>query len=289
MKLSLRNEQGRVRDGWKSFFFILAAIACFVVVGVTGRHLPQALKPFAPSAILIALLGIAITRVATHLESVSLASIGLAVDVPFLRQFASGALAGAGLIAIAALAVCALAGVQLSPAAPPALQAEIKLVLMFLGGAIFEELLFRGYAFQRAARGLGVWPAIVVFGVLFCVGHLPGNLDVGLPLLILAMANIFAAGVLLSLLYLRTGSLALPIGFHVGWNFLQDSLGFGVSGLSSGKAWFHVDLGTQPGWLTGGEFGLEASIIALVVIFLAIGVVATMKPRAPRLRFDHTR
>lgn len=283
MKLSLRNEQAHVRDGWKSVFFMLAAMACFVVVGAVGQVMPQALKPFAPSAVLVAALGIAITRMATRMESATLASVGLQLDGRFLRQFAIGILVGAALIAAAAVAVCTVGGVQLRAAAAPAPQVEAKLAVMFLGGAVFEELLFLGYPFQRALRGLGTWPAILVFSVLFCLGHLPGNLDVGLPLLSLAMANLFASTVLQSLLYLRTRSLALPIGLHFGWNLLQESLGFGVSGLSSPHAWFHADLGHQPAWLTGGEFGLEASVLALVVLLLVIGVLMTW-PTGPSRR-----
>lgn len=270
MKPSLHKERRHVRDGWKAVLFVLAAMACFAVVGLIGHRLPQALKPFAPSAILIALLGIGITRAATWLESESLASVGLKLDRRFLAQFAGGMLVGVALIAFAAVAVCAFAGVRLTATAVPALQVELKLAVMFLGGAIFEELLFRGYAFQRAARGMGTWPAILVFGALFCLGHLPGNLDVGWPLLSLAMANLFAGAVLQSLLYLRTRSLAMPIGLHFGWNLLQESLGFGVSGLSSPHAWFHVDLGSRPAWLTGGDFGLEASAWALAVVMLAV-------------------
>jgi membrane protease YdiL (CAAX protease family) len=285
MKLSLRDERARVRDGWKSVFFVLAAMACFVIVGVVGHRLPPALKPFAPSAILITVLGLAITRAATRLESVPLASVGLRLDARFLRQFAIGTLIGAALIGTAALAVCMFGGVQLTAVAAPALPVVLKLAVTFLGGAIFEELLFRGYAFQRTARSLGAPRAIGVFGLLFCLGHVPGNLDVGLPLLSLAMANIFASAVLLSLLYLRTGSLAMPIGLHFGWNLLQESLGFGVSGLSSPHAWFHADLGHRPAWLTGGEFGLEASAFALVM--LVIAALSTAQARGGWMRMRH--
>ncbi|MCO5975184.1 CPBP family intramembrane glutamic endopeptidase [Ideonella oryzae] len=286
MKLSLHNERRHVRDGWKAALFVLAAMACFAVVGLIGHRLPQALKPFAPSAILIAVLGIGITRGATWLESESLASVGLKLDRRFLAQFAGGMLIGVALIAAAAVAVCAFAGVRLTATAAPALQVELKLAVMFLGGAIFEELLFRGYAFQRAARGMGTWPAILVFGVLFCLGHLPGNLDVGWPLLSLAMANLFAGAVLQSLLYVRTHSLAMPIGLHFGWNLLQESLGFGVSGLSSPHAWFHVDLGSQPAWLTGGNFGLEASAWALAVVMLAVAASGRSR-QGPLLADSH--
>ena len=281
MRLSLRDERAYVRDGWKSVLFILAAMACFLVVGLLGHALPASLRAFAPSAILITLLGVAISWLATRLEGTTLASLGLRLDGRFLREWGVGVLAGMAMIAATAVAVCALAGVHLAPLQPPGLALEAKRVATFLGGAIFEELLFRGYAFQRAMRGLGTWPAILVFAALFCLGHVPGNLDVGAVSLAVAMANIFANGILQSQLLLRTGSLALPIGLHFGWNLLQQSLGFGVSGIASSNAWFQVSLGQGPGWLTGGEFGLEASVFALVLQVVLI-VLMMRTPGAPR-------
>ena len=284
MRLSLRNEQARVRDGWKSVFFILAAMACFAVVGFVGHALPAAVRAYAPSAILITVLGVGITWAATRLEGASLASIGLKLDGRFLREWGVGTLAGMAMIAATAVAVCALAGVRLSALHAPTAAAEAKLVVTFLGGAIFEELLFRGYPFQRAMRGLGTWPAILVFAALFCLGHVPGNLDVGAASLTVAMANIFTNGIFQSQLLLRTRSLALPIGLHFGWNLLQQALGFGVSGIASSNAWFQASLGQEPGWLTGGGFGLEASVFALAmqVVLIVLMMGGTGAPRQQR-------
>lgn len=265
MKLSLRDDRARIRNGWKCLFFILASMACFAIVGFVGHLLPPSVKAFAPSAILITVLGLLISWWAVRLEGTSLASLGLRVDGRFSLEWGWGVLAGAAMVAVCAGAVCAWGGVRLNPAAGPTLAVLLKLLVMFLGGAVFEELLFRGYAFQRAIRGIGVWPAILVFGGLFCIAHLPGNLDVGPALLTMAMANLLANSVLQSLLYLRTGSLALPIGLHFGWNLVQESLGFGVSGMASSQGWFQVHLGLQPGWLSGGEFGLEASVFCLAL------------------------
>ncbi len=265
MGFKFRNTQGQLRDGWKCTAFLVASMACFVVVGVVGHALPPAIKAFAPGAILITLLGMLLTYAAVRMEGTSLASVGLALNRQFLLQFGLGTLGGGLMIAVSAWLVCSFAGVNLAPAAPPAWPLELKMLAVFLGGAIFEELQFRGYAFQRAVRGMGMWPALCLFGVLFCLGHLPGNLDVATPLLVVAMANLLLDCVTQSLILYRSGSLALPIGLHFGWNYVQDALGFGVSGISHTSGWFKADLGTQAGWLTGGEFGLEASVFALGV------------------------
>ncbi len=283
MSLKFRNEQGRLRNGWKSAAFILASMACFIVVGVVGHALPASLKAFAPSAIAITLLGTLLSYYAVRLEGNRLASIGLALNQKFLLQFGLGTLTGGLMIAASALLVCGFAGVSLTPTAAPATALVLKMFVVFLGGAIFEELQFRGYAFQRAVDGMGFWPAIAVFSVLFCLGHVPGNLEVPAALLVTAMANLVLVSVIQSLILYRTASLALPMGLHFGWNFLQDAMGFGVSGISHPTGWFHADLGTQAGWLTGGEFGLEASVFAVAVQAVVLGwLLWTAKPSTQR-------
>lgn len=273
MRLSLRNERRQVRDGWKSVFFVLAGMACFLITGLIGHALPPALKTFAPSGLLITALGLGLTFIAVTLEGRSLASVGLSLNGRFLAQFAQGILLGAGMIALSAALVCTLAGVSLGPVRVPDGAVLARITVTFLGGALFEELLFRGYAFQRTVRSVGTWPALWIFGALFCLGHVPGNLDVGWPLLLAAMTNILLDALTQGLILLRTGSLALPIGLHFGWNWLQENLGFGVSGIAASHGWFHPALGSAPGWLTGGEFGLEASVFAVgvqLVLLLAL-------------------
>lgn len=284
MRVNLLDDRSQLRDGWKSVFFLLACMACFVLVGLIGRTLPPALKAYAPSAVLIATLGLLLTFAAVRLEGASLGSVGLRLDGRFARHFGLGLLGGALLVAASTGLVCGLAEVELVRVEAPATAVQIKLVAMVVGGALFEELLFRGFAFQRAVRGLGRWPAIAVFGLLFGLAHLPSNMEIGTPMLITAMAGLFLDSVIQSLILLRTGSLALPIGLHVAWNLLQGTLGFGVSGVSTSPGWFRPELGSQPGWLSGGEYGLEASVFALAlqVLLLAWLLLTARSPRRVR-------
>lgn len=265
MTFEFRNGRAQLRDGWKSCCFLLACMAAFVVVGLIGRALPPGLKAYAPSALLIAVAGLLLSWAAVRLEGKRLASIGLRLDGRFVRQFGLGLLAGALLVAAGAALVCGVAGVQLVGTEPPTLAVQLKIVVMVLCGALFEELLFRGYAFQRAVSGMGRWPAIAVFALLFCLAHLPGNTAVETPVLLIALAGLLLDAVIQSLLFLRTGSLALPIGLHAAWNLLQGMLGFGVSGLASAEAWMRAEPGSQPGWLTGAAYGLEGSVFPLLL------------------------
>ncbi|MCB9897319.1 MAG: CPBP family intramembrane metalloprotease [Planctomycetes bacterium] len=67
-----------------------------------------------------------------------------------------------------------------------------------------EEVLYRGALFGGLLGRLGPWPAMVVSGVLFGIGH-----DAG------AWIPISALGIYLAWLYHRTGSLAVPVLVHM--------------------------------------------------------------------------
>lgn len=85
---------------------------------------------------------------------------------------------------------------------------------------------------------------------------------------------------LLGLAYLRTRSLALPVGIHLGWNWsLGHLLGFGVSGFEH-AGWFHPLLQDGPEWISGGRFGPEASLFAVVADVLLIIVLWKWKGSA---------
>ncbi|MDR0498613.1 MAG: CPBP family intramembrane metalloprotease [Holophagales bacterium] len=143
----------------------------------------------------------------------------------------------------------------------------IYALISFLAISLYEELLFRGYAFQWAVRGLGNTTALLLFGLFFVIAHLDNPGMTGGTLL-LGSLNIGLASVLLGLAWIRTKSLALPVGIHLGWNWTQGSLlGFGVSGEKSQGYWAPV-FNDLPHWFTGGDFGLEASLPCTAVCLI---------------------
>jgi hypothetical protein len=88
--------------------------------------------------------------------------------------------------------------------------------------------------------------------------------------LVLATIDTVLGAILLGLAYLRTGSLALPIGIHFGWNWAQGSLlGFDVSGFTQ-SGWLLPHLLAKPQWFNGGAFGPEASIFSVIVDVTAV-------------------
>jgi hypothetical protein len=138
-----------------------------------------------------------------------------------------------------------------------------------LAVAVAEELLFRGFPFQRLIDGIGAWPAQIGMACYFVLVHSAGLATAG-DLQYLATANIFLASLLFGTLYLRTRSLALPLSLHFALNFMQGPLlGFGVSGHGV-ESLMEPRMDDAMRLWTGGDFGLEASLPGTLAIFMAL-------------------
>jgi len=95
---------------------------------------------------------------------------------------------------------------------------------------------------------------------------------------VLASINIFIASLVFGLAFIRTKSLAMPLGLHFMANFMQGGvLGFGVSGTEQ-SGLLRTVFGGTPQWLTGGQFGLEASIFGLICVFVAFLLLCVREP-----------
>lgn len=143
--------------------------------------------------------------------------------------------------------------------------------VFILLAAAFEEIMMRGYVLNMLMAKYSAATAIVVSSLIFVALH-AGNL-IKDPIGIMGAVNIFVASILMSVAYLRTGALWLPIGVHAGWNFMQGPvLGINVSGFDLSAGWHVVTL-QGPKWATGGEFGFEAAVPAVVGPLVAIALV----------------
>lgn len=126
--------------------------------------------------------------------------------------------------------------------------------------AVSEEILFRGVVFRWIERFAGTWAGLAVSSALFGAAHLANPAATWTSTIFIAVE----AGVLLGGVYMLTRNLWLPIGLHAAWNFTQGGIfGVPVSGLPEQGL---IDSRLQgPEILSGGPFGLEASVIALTV------------------------
>jgi membrane protease YdiL (CAAX protease family) len=135
---------------------------------------------------------------------------------------------------------------------------------------VLEELVLRLVVFRLLWRAFGIWPALFGAATLFGLLHL-ANPDSG-PFA--AACLIAGEGIGISL-YLITGRIWASIGMHAGWNFTQGwILGAAVSGTTeiAGGPFALRPAANVSELLSGGGFGPEASLAALVVSLLASAV-----------------
>jgi membrane protease YdiL (CAAX protease family) len=132
---------------------------------------------------------------------------------------------------------------------------------------IFEEILIRGIVFRITEESLGSWLALLFSAVLFGGLHLPNDNATFFS----AVAIALEAGVMLAAAYMLTRRLWLAIGIHMAWNFTQSGV-FGVATSGVHENGILQSTLTGPTLLSGGEFGAEGSIVA-VVVCLTGGVV----------------
>lgn len=131
---------------------------------------------------------------------------------------------------------------------------------LFLVVAVGEEIMFRGIIFRWIDERFGFWWAMGISGLIFGLVHLTNQNAT----LWAAIAIALEAGLLLGAAYKWAGSLWFPIGIHWAWNFAQGNIfGFAVSGNDAGQSLIQATV-EGPVWLTGGAFGAEASVIAIV-------------------------
>jgi membrane protease YdiL (CAAX protease family) len=212
------------------------------------------------------------TWICTRLRRESVSSVGLRLDRRWVRDFAWGCVIGFGAMALAAGLLVAIGGVRFELDPARSLGHMAFGVYLFLSVALLEELLFRGFLFQRVVAGLGAWPALLLLAALFAFAHW-ANPGMEGATKFWATIDIFVAAVFLGLAYLRTRSLALPIGLHFGWNWTQGHLlGFGVSGMDL-TGWLHPVFQQMPTWITGGKFGPEGSLVGVIVDMVTLAVI----------------
>ena len=118
--------------------------------------------------------------------------------------------------------------------------------------------------------------AAIITGVLFGLLHI-ANPHVDIP----GMVFTAIGGVLLAWLVIRTGSLWIAWGYHAGWNITSALLfGLKVSGMEYPSTILQTQINGAD-WLTGGDYGFEASIIIGCIEIIVLSVTVVLANRLP--------
>jgi membrane protease YdiL (CAAX protease family) len=175
------------------------------------------------------------------------------------REIGIGLLVGVGLYTACELILMALGIYRITGLNP--LSFMVPAIAMALSSGVFEELLFRGVLFRSVETWFGSWAALVVSSLVFGLTHLLNPQATLEGALFIAVE----AGVLLAAAYMLTRRLWLSMGFHVSWNYTQSAIFSGiVSGNDASQGLIRSTV-KGPALLTGGDFGVESSLLALLL------------------------
>ncbi|WP_053850624.1 CPBP family intramembrane glutamic endopeptidase [Streptomyces sp. NRRL B-24085] len=136
----------------------------------------------------------------------------------------------------------------------------VGLIGFMAGAAAAEEIVFRGLLFRLVERGAGTYIALVLSGLVFGGMHLLND-DATLAG---ALAISVEAGAMLAAGYAATRNLWLPMGVHFAWNYMEAGIfSTQVSGNGDNHGLLEASLSGSK-LVTGGEFGPEASLYAVL-------------------------
>lgn len=133
-----------------------------------------------------------------------------------------------------------------------------------------EEVVARAWLLPQLASRTNLKLAVLISSLFFTLLH-AGNSG----LTPLSLVNLFLFGVAMSLYLLKTDTVWGVAGIHGAWNFAQGNLfGILVSGQPSGTSLMTFLPQGDQGWLSGGSFGIEGSIMTSLVLLLLIVYLA---------------
>lgn len=140
------------------------------------------------------------------------------------------------------------------------LKEQFGVIMLFLAVAVGEEIICRGIIFRLIDQRWNTWAALIFSALFFGFGHISNDNATCWSSIAIAIE----AGLLLGAAYKWSGTLWVPIGIHWAWNYVQGNVfGLAVSGGDTGDAILATTV-NGPDIITGGAFGPEASIIAVI-------------------------
>ena len=242
---------------------LVVAVALFILANAIAFQIGKLLPPMDPNARLAlrAAIGIAIVWTVyklaiRHLGERPRDDLRLA-DAP--RGLGIGLLFGAVLFS-AVVGVAAIADVYNIVGEGGTSDLVRLLIAVAILPGFMEELLFRGIMFRWIEELGGSWVALLLTSALFGLGHFYNPNATAFSSFAIALE----AGVLLGGAYMLTRNLWMAIGLHAAWNFTQGWIfDVPVSGTNQ-DGMVEAQL-SGPELLSGGAFGLEASVIAMVL------------------------
>lgn len=268
--MAIDPEIAMIRPWWRRIadfplVAMIIALALFVLTTWLGSlgfsQLPKMGMPLATRQMIGGLIGVGLVIAVYKL---AICKLGELPRDDLRRDHAARdlmlGLGGGALLFSLVAAVAALVGVYDIVGLGSTRSILYALVIFGILPGVLEEILFRGILFRHLEDFGGTWFALALTSALFGVAHIFNPNATFFSSFAIAVE----AGILLGGAYMLTRSLWAPIGLHAAWNFTQGQVfDVPVSGID-GTGLVEAKL-SGPELLSGGTFGLEASVIALVI------------------------
>ncbi len=255
---------------WVAIFFLILASITFPVILLSQHY------KFEVTILYQAVIVVVTSIICQLLSKEPQSALFGAFNSHWIKTLSLGLLIGGALLFAPAIILRVLGSVTWQTNMFD-LTSLLSITVVFISVAIAEEVLFRGFIFQRLMAGFGEWFAQLLMAAYFLLIHL-NNPGMSGSIKVIASINIFLASIMFGLAFIRTKSLAMPIGIHFMANWVQGAvLGFGVSGHAQ-AGFLKPAFNSAPDWLTGGAFGLEASAPGLMSVIITIILLYRWKP-----------
>jgi membrane protease YdiL (CAAX protease family) len=251
--------EGRLRAPWRILLFLAATYCCGLVAStflapiVAWLYGVSGLRVTSDGWVIVAaLLGGHIVCV-RYVDNRPWSDVWLDRNAARPALLARGFLLGSLAIAIPSLLLLSVGWLRILPSVDaPLLSAGVRVTMLLLPAALYEELATRGYIFAVLRDAIGWRTALLAMSIVFGLLHLrnPGASAESVGLVILA-------GVFLGVVVIATRSLYAAWMAHFAWNWtMAVLLHTAVSGLPLESPDYRV-VDAGPDWITGGVWGPE--------------------------------
>ncbi len=290
-----KNKEGKVRSGWKiaavlAIFYgsmmVLSILVGILVSGIlmaTG-DLQAGVNAFSYSytergqkimqninlvmmfiqEVITILLPILAWKITTKRK---LSDMGFTPIKSDYKELIAGLIFGIVSISVVFAAIVLSGQAEIATWKPHFAVSQLLYLLMFILVGFAEELLSRGYIMSVLRQTKSIAAIMIIPSVIFALLH-STNSGIG----IIPYINLTLVGILFSYMYLKSGNIWMPIGYHITWNYFQGNVfGFKVSGTEV-EGMLSTTY-TKDNFLNGGAFGPEGGLFVTVILLIGFVVV----------------
>lgn len=146
------------------------------------------------------------------------------------------------------------------------------IVFTGIAAGFVEEMVFRGVILNLLKERWNIWIAVIVPSVLFGLVHVIGmDFSLGSCLLVILAGTM--VGIMFSLIEIESGSVWNNGLVHAIWNIVIIGGGLSIGEGADSYSVMSYVLDSKAFAITGGEFGIESSVIALIA-YIVVAVFA---------------